>query len=438
LIVTDIVLESFRVVVLMGIVLFLWNAGRQRFELAKRGWNFIIAGFCLLMFGSILDITDNFEGLNRFVVIGDTETEAVLEKVVGFLGGFLLLAIGLVRWIPTVQRLSDLVGERTKDLLEANKSLVVEAANRKRAEEAAQQAQDRLTDAIDSIPEGFALYDEDDRLVLANRNIGEMYPLISDMYVPGTPFEEVLRTGVDRGQFTGIGDQEEDWIEERLQRHRNPTGAVEFRLTDGRYIRVAERHTRDGGTVGVPADITEIRRAEAALRRLAYYDTLTGLPSLRLGKDRLNSALAGARRRDNKAALMFVDLDGFKAINDTLGHEAGDHVLKEVARRLLSTVRETDTVFRIGGDEFSMVLTDVGTAGAVVTAAEKVIVSLSRPFSYHGEAVAIRASIGIALYPDHGESPDELVRRADAAMYASKREGPGNYRFAGDRPGPSS
>ncbi len=438
MIVTDVALESFRAVVLMGIVLFLWNAGRERFELAKRGWNFIIGGFCLLMFGSILDITDNFEGLNRFVVIGDTKTEAVLEKVVGFLGGFLLLAIGLLRWIPTVQKLPGLVDERTKDLLEASKSLVAEAADRKRAEEAAQQAQGRLADAIDSIPEGFALYDANDCLVLANRNMGKMYPLISDMYVPGTPFEEVLRTGVDRGQFPEAGDRKEEWIQKRLQHHRNPTGGVEYELPDGRYIRVVETRTSEGGTVGVRTDITENKRAEEELRRLADHDTLTGLPSLRLGKDRLALALAGARRRGNRAALMFVDLDGFKAVNDTLGHEAGDHVLKEVARRLLSTVRETDTVSRNGGDEFSMVLTDVGTAGAAVTAAEKVIVSLSRPFSYHGEAVSIRASVGIALYPDHGESPDELVRRADEAMYASKRKGTGKYRFASDRPGPSS
>jgi PAS domain-containing protein len=122
----DIALEVVRALVLLGIVLFLWTAGRGRFELTRTGWNFIIGGFGLLLFGSVVDITDNFEYLNRFVVIGDTETEAILEKFVGFLGGFVLLAIGLVRWIPSVQRLSDEIdkGGRTAEALRASETQV--------------------------------------------------------------------------------------------------------------------------------------------------------------------------------------------------------------------------------------------------------------------------------------------------------------------------
>ena len=116
---TDITLEIIRALVVLGIVGFLWKAGRNRFELYSEGWKFIVAGFGLLLFGSLLDITDNFESLNRYVVIGDTETEAFLEKFVGFLGGFLFLAIGLFKWIPKVQGLSDIVVARTKNLQEA-------------------------------------------------------------------------------------------------------------------------------------------------------------------------------------------------------------------------------------------------------------------------------------------------------------------------------
>ena len=104
---SDVVLESVRTLVLLGLVVFLWRAGQSRFSLARRGWGAILAGFGLLLFASILDITDNYPSLNQFVVIGDTETEAFLEKFVGFLGGFVLLTVGLVRWIPTVQQLSD-------------------------------------------------------------------------------------------------------------------------------------------------------------------------------------------------------------------------------------------------------------------------------------------------------------------------------------------
>lgn len=131
---TDIILETIRALILVAIVAFLWHAGRERFERLRKGWNYILAGFGLLLFGSLLDITDNFDSLNRFVVIGDTEIEAWLEKLVGFLGGFILIAIGLFKWIPGVQGLSNLVDARTRELLEANRSLKNEITERKRAE----------------------------------------------------------------------------------------------------------------------------------------------------------------------------------------------------------------------------------------------------------------------------------------------------------------
>ncbi len=131
---TDIILESIRAAVLLGIFLFLWNSGRNRFEQLRKGWNYILLGFGLLLFGSVLDISDNFESLNPYIVIGDTDTEAFLEKFVGFLGGFFFLAVGLIKWIPGVQGISDLVETRTQDLLETNEQLVKEIAERERAE----------------------------------------------------------------------------------------------------------------------------------------------------------------------------------------------------------------------------------------------------------------------------------------------------------------
>ena len=131
---TDIVLETVRAVVLMGIVIFLWKSGRGRFAQTRKGWNLIILGFGLLLFGSVLDISDNFDSLSPYIVIGDTEAEAFLEKFVGFLGGFVLLAIGLFKWIPGVQGMSELVDERTKDLQELNFQLVLEIESRERAQ----------------------------------------------------------------------------------------------------------------------------------------------------------------------------------------------------------------------------------------------------------------------------------------------------------------
>ncbi len=131
---TDIILETIRAFVLLGIVIFLWKSGRKRFLHFRTGWNLIIAGFGLLLFGSVLDISDNFEQLNPFIVVGDTEVEAFLEKFVGFLGGFVLLAVGLVMWIPGVQGLSDLVETRTQDLQLTNQKLHAEIAERNRVE----------------------------------------------------------------------------------------------------------------------------------------------------------------------------------------------------------------------------------------------------------------------------------------------------------------
>jgi len=137
--VTDIILESVRAIVLLGVVIYLWNAGRDRFEQLRKGWNFIVFGFGFLLFATFLDITDNFESLNRFIIIGDTEAEAFLEKFVGYLGGFIFLAIGLFKWIPGVQELSDLVDARTQVIQETNKKLVSEIAERERAEKIKQE-----------------------------------------------------------------------------------------------------------------------------------------------------------------------------------------------------------------------------------------------------------------------------------------------------------
>ncbi len=136
---TDIILESVRALVLLGIVVFLWISGRDRFAQFSKGWTLIITGFFLLLFGSILDISDNFEVLNPYIIIGDTETEAFLEKFVGFLGGFICLAVGLFKWIPGVQGLSDLVDERTRVLQETNEILRLEIAERKKAENVKQE-----------------------------------------------------------------------------------------------------------------------------------------------------------------------------------------------------------------------------------------------------------------------------------------------------------
>lgn len=163
---------------------------------------------------------------------------------------------------------------------------------------------------------------------------------------------------------------------------------------------------------------------------MANHDTLTGLPTRRLSMDRLENAIAVAKRNTTKIAIMFVDLDGFKEVNDSLGHDAGDLVLKETAQRLSACVREVDTVARIGGDEFWILLSNITNANSIVTIAEKIIKVVSDTYKVEDTEIKIGASLGIAVYPDHQSNPQELIKLADKAMYEVKRQGKNNYAFA--------
>ena len=165
------------------------------------------------------------------------------------------------------------------------------------------------------------------------------------------------------------------------------------------------------------------------LRRLAYYDTLTSLPNRTLLRDRIDVAIARAHRSGSKVAVLFIDLDYFKTVNDTLGHEAGDRVLVQVAHRLSSVFREVDTVARFGGDEFVAVVSDVKEITDVITVAEKVLRLFETPFEVEGEEVYLSASIGIAMYPDNGKDPSTLIKNADIAMYKAKEEGKNSFAF---------
>ncbi|MBI4989304.1 MAG: diguanylate cyclase [Rhodocyclales bacterium] len=181
------------------------------------------------------------------------------------------------------------------------------------------------------------------------------------------------------------------------------------------------------GVLVVMVDNTERKRAEARVQYLALHDALTGLANRVLFFDRLNSAIVAARRKEGAFSLLYLDLDDFKPINDTFGHEAGDLALRSVAERLRDCVRESDTVARLGGDEFILLVNDTLDEAAAITVAEKTIATLTRPLPIDGCTQLIGCSIGIVLYPRHGEDADSLMRHADAAMYNAKRLGKNRY-----------
>ncbi len=203
---------------------------------------------------------------------------------------------------------------------------------------------------------------------------------------------------------------EEFWIVNRLWLRRNDAGDV--------------THYQ-----GVVLDITDRKKAEADIERLAYYDILTGLPNRSLFMNRLQQALAQARRDERLAALLFLDLDRFKEVNDQYGHTVGDKLLHAVGLRLASCIRQNDTLARFGGDEFIMLISSVKKAEDLRWVADKILSTMAEPFCIDQHRLDISTSIGIALYPQDGEDTDLLLKRADLAMYVAKDMGRNGYCF---------
>ncbi|MDD5296790.1 MAG: diguanylate cyclase [Rhodocyclaceae bacterium] len=184
--------------------------------------------------------------------------------------------------------------------------------------------------------------------------------------------------------------------------------------------------------VGVFHDITELRRKEEQIRHLAFHDPLTDLPNRALLQDRLVQAMARAKRDAGRFSLTFIDLDRFKVINDELGHDVGDLLLREVASRIKGRLRTTDTVARMGGDEFVVLMEGLTDTAECVHVAAELVAEVSRPMELRGRVLQIGASMGIAFFPEDGEDATELMKHADMAMYAAKSAGRGRYRFFGE------
>ena len=181
--------------------------------------------------------------------------------------------------------------------------------------------------------------------------------------------------------------------------------------------------------VCVVRDVTERTYAEEQIKHLAYHDALTGLPNRLLFKDRLTVALSHAQRGHERLAVLFLDLDRFKVINDSLGHTAGDQLLQAVAWRIQSCVRESDTVARLGGDEFTLLLPQLTHSEDAARVAQKILQAVQHPFTVEGRELFITTSVGISLYPEDGEEAETLIKNADTAMYQAKAEGRDNYQL---------
>src|ERR1017187_5621430 len=299
---------------------------------------------------------------------------------------------------------------------------------RKRAERTLREAEEQYRTMFEENSIGICNSTAEGRFLSVN-------PAFALMFGSASPDEMLARVlnarqlYVDAKHRREIGRQlrEQGKCEDReLQGYRKDGSTI--------WIRASVRavHNADGSFlyyVGAAENITEHKVAEERVQYLAYYDALTGLPNRTLLQDRLTKALASARRRKDKVALLFLDLDRFKTINDSLGHSVGDLVLKEVAERLKKWAREQDTVARVGGDEFLIVLTAVKDASDAAVAAERLMNAMTAEFVAQGHSVGISCSVGISIFPEHGRDGETLIKNADAAMYCAKESGRNNVRF---------
>jgi len=290
------------------------------------------------------------------------------------------------------------------------------------------QTNSRFNAALTHMSQGLCLYDGAERLTVVNQRFHEIYGLPTDRVVAGCSFRDVLQAMHAAGHLpvgTCVDVLAAAWSA-RLAPRKG--GSMLQTLGDGRIVAISYEPTAEGGWVATYDDVTERHRVEKQVVFLARHDALTRLPNRVLFHERAEQALAQVGR-GTQAAVLCLDLDCFKAVNDTLGHPVGDSLLQAVADRLQACVREVDTVARLGGDEFAVVQVGLDTPADAELLARRIVDVLSEPYDLDGHHVVIGTSVGVALAPSDGTHPDALLKNADMALYRAKLEGRGAYRF---------
>lgn len=323
------------------------------------------------------------------------------------------------------ESLEQRVAERTMRLTELNKKLRGEIETRKRIEEALHDSEEQYRLLFESNPHPMWVYDLETFYFLAvNRAAIYHYGYSREEFLAMTikdirPLEDITAlldsiSGIDTG-FNMAG----------IWRHRKKDGSIIYVEINAHTITFAGRRAE----VVLANDVTERKWMEEKVKHMAFHDALTSLPNRILFNDRITQALAHAHRNKEMFAVLFIDVDRFKGINDALGHTIGDQLLREVADRLKSCVRNQDTVARFAGDEFTLLVLGINQAEHAVDVACKILGAFKRSWMVSKHELYITASIGIALYPNNGEDTETLLKNADAAMYYAKEQGRNNYQF---------
>jgi diguanylate cyclase (GGDEF)-like protein/PAS domain S-box-containing protein len=321
--------------------------------------------------------------------------------------------------------------------------VIADISKRKSAEEKLLKHDQVLSAVINNFPGGMTMVDSDLRVTAYNPQLKSLLDFPDELFEkPDLKLADLLRYNAQRGEY-GPGDIDELVASGVDRARRFEAHKFERVRPDGTVLEVCGVPVPGGGFVTLYLDITERKQLETGIRQLAFYDPLTHLPNRRLLGDRLTQALADSKRSGDYGAVMFLDLDNFKALNDTHGHKAGDMLLIEAAHRLKNCVREVDTVARLGGDEFVVMVGDLDRGKAPSTAqanaiAEKIRLSMADPYGLNvarDESASVMvehrctASIGVAVFISSEGSDEDFLRWADAAMYQAKVAGGNQIRF---------
>ncbi|HEX6612076.1 MAG TPA: EAL domain-containing protein, partial [Hyphomicrobiaceae bacterium] len=293
------------------------------------------------------------------------------------------------------------------------------------AQAESQEKNVRFDTALDHMSQGLCMFDRDQKILVCNKRYAEMYGLTREQTRPGTTLREIVQYRIAKGLFAGATPNE--YMHERTARVTTASNSVQ-QLSDGRFIAIARRPMACGGWVTTHEDITEQRQAEAKIAYMAHHDALTGLANRTLLHERLEQALERVGHGE-ALAVHCLDLDRFKEVNDTLGHAVGDALLQAVTARIAGCIRETDTLGRVSGDEFTIIQCPIASTEEARAVAARIVEVVQEPFSLMGHQVMIGASVGVALAPKDGIDGEMLLRSADLALYKAKHERRGTYRF---------
>jgi diguanylate cyclase (GGDEF)-like protein len=323
--------------------------------------------------------------------------------------------------------------EDVTDRQRLEQQAAAQAVRLRRQEESLRVQNMRFKAALEHMGDGLCMFDAEEKLVVCNDRFGRMYRLPPELFQVGAPYRDIVayqvKAGVLAGDTTEVAAQRK--IEALGQLPRDaPTSRIE-ELANGKLIRVSRQPLEGGGGwVATHEDVTDRHHHEARISFMAHHDLLTGLPNRAFFTEKMEDAVARYRRHNEPFSVFMLDLDKFKNVNDSLGHPAGDHLLKETAQRLMSSLRETDVLARLGGDEFAIIQAgeDDPHAGAAGLAG-RIARIISEPYDIDGKTVFVGTSIGIALASTKACDSTTLLKMADLALYRAKSEGRNGYRF---------